>query len=124
MTNETVCGNWHDESTDEDYFQSYQEKFKQTETSSLNKISESVTPVPTKKVNTNKKRKGFHFKQKYIFQRKRKPKNKTKAFLLEQNKAGTGQESFNFHEEVRAFHIFNPHHLTFDPITKFLTWPK
>ena len=101
VTNDVTNDNWHDESTDEDYFQNYQDEFKKTESGTLCKRRDSADNPPAKKVNANKKRKGFHFKQKYIFQRKRKSKNKAKAVVVQEpNAVGNVEQDFNFNEGV------------------------
>ncbi|KAL4220059.1 hypothetical protein ACF0H5_020470 [Mactra antiquata] len=92
---------WHneDESTDEDYLQNYESEFKQLTNSTENKFKKTAV----------KKRKGFHFKQTYIFQRKRK-NNKSRARAAEQQqqhfqqdqiaRANQGLDSiYRFHEE-------------------------
>lgn len=102
---------WHneDESTDEDYFQNYDDEFKQLAHKPDNKFK-------FKKTNTVKKRKGFHFKQTYIFQRKRKS-NKGRGRGAEQQqqqnvRVGPGLDSiYSFHEEVSRTSSVSTHNM-------------
>lgn len=88
---------WHneDESTDEDYFQNYEDEFKQF-------VRKSDSSLRFKKASSTKKKKGFHFKQKYIFQRKRRVnKGKARGGLDTANRFGARLDAiYSFHEEV------------------------
>ena len=86
-----------DESTDEEYFQNYEKKFKSF-------ASDNETKKEQKK-SVNKKRKGFHFKQKYIFQRKRRPKGKGRGAPRAETAYSKPErpnldELYSFHEEA------------------------
>ena len=92
-----------DESTDEEYFQNYENKFKTF-------ASDSETKKEQKK-SANRKKKGFHFKQKYIFQKKRRPKGKGRgvprvetSYVREQPDL---DELYSFHEEVSLVHLIS-----------------
>lgn len=76
-----------DESTDDEYFQNEFKNF-------LRKGDDSKRAAPI-----GKKRKGFLFKQKYIFQRKRKA-NKGRGKSLHLQEGGQLDEIYSFHEEV------------------------
>ena len=87
-----------DESTDEEYFQNYENKFKTF-------ASDTETKKETKKSSASKKKKGFHFKQKYIFQKKRRPKAKNRIPQTELQPYVHSQQPdlddlYSFHEEV------------------------
>ena len=87
-----------DESTDEEYFQNYENKFKTF-------ASDAETKKETKKSSASKKKKGFHFKQKYIFQKKRRPKTKARIPQTDLQPAVHSQQLdlddlYSFHEEV------------------------
>lgn len=83
-----------DESTDEEYFQNYEDEFKQF-------IRKGDVGLHFKKSNNaNKKRKGFHFKQKYIFQRKKKAnRGRGRGFDPLHRYGGNLDAIYNFHEE-------------------------
>lgn len=86
-----------DESTDEDYFQNYEDEFKQF-------ISKADHSLRFKKSTSGKKKKRFHFKQKYIFQKKRKP-NKGRGRGYDPAAGfGPGLDAiYSFHEEVSQY---------------------
>ena len=87
-----------DESTDEEYFQNYEDKFKTF-------ASDNDARKDTKKSSASKKKKGFHFKQKYIFQKKRRPKTKTRIPQTDLQPTVLAHQLdlddlYSFHEEV------------------------
>ena len=87
-----------DESTDEEYFQNYEDKFKTF-------ASDNDARKDTKKPSASKKKKGFHFKQKYIFQKKRRPKTKTRIPQTDLQPTVLAHQLdlddlYSFHEEV------------------------
>jgi hypothetical protein len=94
---------WHneDESTDEDYFQNYEDEFKQF-------IRKGDDSLRFKKAPAAKKKKGFHFKQKYIFQRKRRNnKGRGRGFDTNSRFGARLDAIYSFHEEVKynTWHI-------------------
>ena len=102
-TESTVKGDddavWNnaDESTDEEYFQN---EFKNFPREGDEKLSPKKVPTAPTLV---KKKKGYLFKQKYIFQRKRKAnKGKGKTPRVDDSARVGGQldEIYSFHEEV------------------------
>lgn len=89
-----------DESTDEEYFQNYESEFKTFASDSEIKSEEKKE----QKKSANKKKKGFHFKQKYIFQRKRRPKGRGRGLSrIDSSFVRPHQpdldELYSFHEE-------------------------
>ncbi|XP_053403922.1 serine-rich adhesin for platelets-like isoform X2 [Mercenaria mercenaria] len=93
---------WHneDESTDEDYFQNYEDEFKQF-------IRKSDSNLRFKKAPSTKKKKGFHFKQKYIFQRKRRVnKGRGRGFDPSTRFGARLDAIYSFHEEGQELDQF------------------
>ena len=96
-----------DESTDEEYFQNYESEFKTFASDSEIKSDAKKE----QKKSANKKKKGFHFKQKYIFQKKRRPKGRGRGLSrIDSSFVRPHQpdldELYSFHEEVGFNSIF------------------